>query len=150
MDDLAPRLARASLGLTGVTIAMVGLWATFAPRRFYDDFPGGGLTWVSVDGPYNRHLVTDVGGLQLAVAFLLVAAAALGSRRLVLVAASTALVAAVPHLAYHLLHRDGYEPVDLSTSLVSLALAVVLPAVALLVAWPREAQRRAEVTSARR
>jgi hypothetical protein len=138
------------LALTGATVAVVGLWATFAPRSFYDDFPGGGFAWVSVDGPYNQHLVTDVGGLQLAVAFLLLVAAAMGQRRLVLVAAATALITAVPHLTYHLLHRDGYEQVDLVTSLVSLTLAVVLPAVALLVAWPRAAEPAAEVAPSRR
>ncbi|OWY62406.1 hypothetical protein B7486_58625 [cyanobacterium TDX16] len=150
MDDLAPRPARVLLALTGVTVAVVGAWASFAPRSFYDDFPGFGLLWVNVDGPYNRHLVTDVGGLQLAVAFLLLTAVVLGSRRLVLVAAATALVTAVPHLTYHLFHRDGYEQLDLVTSLVSLTFAVVLPAVALLLAWPRTSQPSAEVVGVQR
>ena len=45
------------------------------PRSFYDDFPGAGRTWVAVDGPYNEHLVRDVGGLNLALAFVAVLAA---------------------------------------------------------------------------
>ena len=35
---------------------------------FYDDFPGLGRSWVAADGPYNEHLVRDVGALNLALA----------------------------------------------------------------------------------
>jgi len=42
---------------------LVGFWALLAPRSFYDDFPGGGRSWVSALPPYNEHLVRDVGGL---------------------------------------------------------------------------------------
>ncbi len=50
----------------------VGLWAQAVPRSFYDDFPGMGRMWVAVDGPYNQHLVRDVGGLNLGLAFVAV------------------------------------------------------------------------------
>ena len=51
----------------------VGLQALFAPRSFYDDFPIG-RGWVAMDGPYNQHLVRDVGSLNLALVVLVFAA----------------------------------------------------------------------------
>ena len=50
--------------------AFVGAWALAAPRSFYDGFPMPGLlgAWVASDGPYNEHLVRDVGSLYLALA----------------------------------------------------------------------------------
>ena len=47
---------------------------TPSPQSFYDDFPGLGRAWVSVDGPYNEHLVRDVGALNLALLVLFVVA----------------------------------------------------------------------------
>ncbi len=42
------RLAvRAGLALLGAGQAVTASWALLAPRAFYDDFPGGGLAWVS-------------------------------------------------------------------------------------------------------
>ena len=58
-------LRRVGLGLLAVSAAIVGFWAEFAPKSFYDDFPGGGHHWVRVDGPYNQHLVRDVGQWNL-------------------------------------------------------------------------------------
>ena len=44
----------------------VGVWQYLAPRSFYDDFPGFGRHWVDVDGPFNAHLLRDVGQGNLA------------------------------------------------------------------------------------
>ena len=52
----------------------VGIQAAFTPRSFYDDFPLG-RGWVALDGPYNQHLVRDVGSLNLALVVLVFAAA---------------------------------------------------------------------------
>ena len=54
---------RVLLIIVGIGNAVVGLWAAVAPQSFYDDFPGAGRHWVAVDGPYNEHLVRDVGVL---------------------------------------------------------------------------------------
>src|SRR2546421_20918 len=51
-----------ALGLTQLTI---GLWALLGSRSFYNDFPFG-QGWVSADGPYNQHLLTDFGALYVA------------------------------------------------------------------------------------
>ena len=67
MRETAARIGCAALGIPG---AIVGVWAAFAPRSFYDDFPGLGQQWVSADGPFNEHLVRDVGELSLALALV--------------------------------------------------------------------------------
>ena len=89
---------RIALGYLALVSTQIGVWALFAPQSFYDDFPGLGRSWVSVDGPYNEHLIRDVGALNLSLVVLLVAAAVLLRHDLVLVAAGAAFVWAVPHL----------------------------------------------------
>src|SRR3712207_9350877 len=61
------------LFVNGVT----GIWATVSPRSFYDDFPGGGHAWVGGDGPYNEHLVRDIGSWGLGVPLVVLPAALL-------------------------------------------------------------------------
>lgn len=82
----------------------VGTWAQFAPLSFWDGFPGFGRAWVSVDGPYNEHLVRDVGGLQLAMVVVLLAALIRPGVMLVRVAALASIAWQGPHLLYHLAH----------------------------------------------
>src|SRR3712207_7559838 len=55
-----------------------GSWQMFAPEAFYRNFPGWGRHWVSVDGPYNEHLLRDAG--QGNLAFGVVALVALLTR----------------------------------------------------------------------
>ena len=126
--------ARLALGYLAVVALQIGIWAQFAPRSFYDDFPGLGRTWVSVDGPYNEHLVRDVGGLYLALAVLIVAAAVTLARPLVVTAAIATLVSGFPHLGYHLVNTDGLTGGDVVSSLFGLALFALVP-VALII-WP--------------
>lgn len=119
------------IGLLFLAIAalVVGLWALFAPESFYDDFPGGGRNWVSPLGPYNEHLVRDVGSLNLALAVLMGWAASSLDRRLVQGSLVVYLVNAVPHFFFHVFHLDELdESSDQVFQTVSLALLVVLPA----------------------
>jgi hypothetical protein len=136
MADRDERVPRILLALTAAPLALVGIWATLTPRGFYDSFPGFGRHWVDVDGPYNEHLVRDVGNLELAVAFVVFAAAIFGGRRLMQIGAVAALLTGVPHVAYHALNRDGYETGDLVASIGGLAVGVVLPAIVLWLTWP--------------
>lgn len=46
--------ARVVLSMLAAVGLVVGSWALFAPQSFYDDFPGAGRHWVSVDGRYNE------------------------------------------------------------------------------------------------
>jgi len=123
---------RAGLLILALAAAVVGFWALLAPQSFYDDFPGGGRTWVSALPPYNEHLIRDVGGLNLALALLLGWAAVTLERAIVLAALVAALVYAVPHFIYHASNLEDLSTGDKVAQTVSLALALVLP-LALLV-----------------
>jgi len=123
---------RIALGYLAVVSIMIGMWAQFAPRSFYDDFPGLGRAWVRVDGPYNEHLVRDVGGLNLALAVVIVAAMISLTRPLIVAAAVASLATGIPHLAYHILNADLLSVGDAAMSIGGLALFAVLP-IALIV-----------------
>jgi hypothetical protein len=126
-------LDRVAAIILAVSFATVGVWAQFAPRSFYDDFPGGGRHWVGGDGPFNEHLVRDVGGLNLALTVILVAGLVTMSSVVIRVAGLAALVYSLPHAAYHTAHLDMYDDaVDQVGLAVSLWGFVVLAAVLLL------------------
>jgi sterol desaturase/sphingolipid hydroxylase (fatty acid hydroxylase superfamily) len=109
----------------------VGAWAQFAPRSFYDSFPGGGRHWVRVDGPFNEHLVRDVGGLNLALA--VIAAFAAVDLGLILVRALSigSIAYWLPHLVYHANHLTPFGTADKLANVGSLAFGLLLPIVAL-------------------
>jgi hypothetical protein len=111
---------------------MVGVWAQGFPRSFYDDFPAMGRVWVAVDGPYNEHLVRDVGGLQLALGFGAVLALLTGSVLLARTVGAGALISGVPHLLYHATHLDPYDTTDSVTMLAALGFGALAGLLALL------------------
>ena len=121
------RWVRIALGYLSLVSLEIGLWAQFAPRSFYDHFPGLGRAWVRVDGPYNEHLVRDVGWLNLALTVVTVWAMVTLARALVLATLVAWLVADLPHLGYHAAHLDGLSTGDGTAEIISLALG---PAVA--------------------
>ena len=124
---------------------LVGVWATLFPQSFYDDFPGLGRVWVAVDGPYNEHLVRDVGQLSLAIALVSGAAAVTMVPLLVRVAAAAWLVNAVPHFVYHLRHLDSYDSTDKAGNVLSLGLLVALPIVVLVLSFRESRDHDPEV-----
>ena len=81
--------------------------------------------WVAVDGPYNEHLVRDVGSLNLALAFVAVVALITGSTLVARAAGGAALIYGVPHLLYHATHLDPYESGDKVALIFSLSVAVL-------------------------
>ena len=110
-----------------------GAWAQFAPRHFFDSFPGFGHRWTAAYPPYNEHLVTDLGSTFLTLGFLLVVGAAttqLRIRRLVLVAV---VLFNVLHLGFHAGHRGTMDTFDFGASVATLAGGVVVPLVLLLI-----------------
>jgi hypothetical protein len=121
------RLLRGGIAVLAVTPAFVGIWATIAPRSFYDDFPGIGQPWVSLVGAYDEHLVRDVGALYLGALVLLGFAWAWLERRLVQAALVSYAVAALPHFIYHCTALDGFSTGDAIAEIGGLALNVVLP-----------------------
>ena len=109
-----------------VVAAVAGLWALLAPRWFYDDFPTSSMHWIATDGPYNRHLVSDVGSFYLALAALTVAA--LARPALSRLAGVVWLVFSVPHWIYHSAHLGLYGTRDQVLNEVALVGVVILAA----------------------
>ena len=130
---IVTRVALAYLTLTGL---VVGAWAFGFPDAFYSAFPGLGRTWVSVDGPFNEHLIRDTGAAYLMTAGL----AGLGLVRPALAApfavGFATLFFNLPHFAYHLTHLGMYGPVDQVMNVVSLLTAVLCSAW-LMTRWAR-------------
>jgi len=122
---------RAGLLILASASLAVGLWALPFPRSFYDDFPLPGRAWISTLGPYNEHLVRDVGALNLALGVLLVLAAVLLERRLVQVSLVAYLAYAVPHFVFHLTKGHAFSLGDNLANMVTLGIAVLLPLVLL-------------------
>jgi hypothetical protein len=134
------RVVRVVLALWAVASVQLGIWATFAPRSFFDDYPGFGRHWVRVDSPYNEHLVRDFGALNLALAVVTIAALVTLSRPMVIAVAVAWLAWGVPHLVYHLRHLDVYETSDQVLNVVLLAALPVLAAVVLVLTLRRPAR----------
>lgn len=124
---------RASLAVLGAAQLVNGLYALFAPRSFYDDFPLG-RGWVEALPAYNEHLVRDVGGLFIATAVVLFAAARSLDRRMVIVAAASFLCFSLPHTIYHFLNLGPYDAFDAVANSVALAATVAIPLWILVVA----------------
>ena len=129
------RLVRVALAIHALVGIQVGLWAAFAPQSFYDDFPGSGRVWVAVDGPYNEHLVRDVGALNLALAVVAIVAFVSLSRAAVAAAGGAWLVYGLPHLVYHLRHLDVLEDSDQLAVAFTLSLNVLVAALVVWTAW---------------
>jgi hypothetical protein len=129
-------LRRILLALTLVLALYAGVWAEFFPRQFYNFFPGFGLNFVSVDGPYNEHLIRDVGSFYLG----------LGAITLVGLLARTALpgriagvgwgVFGVLHFGYHVLHPEG-TTTDYITEIIALVISAALGIILALPSRPR-------------
>ena len=122
MHVMAARVALVALTLAN---GAVGVMARFDPRGFFDDFPFG-REWVSPDGPYNEHLLTDFGAGLLAIAAVTLVAAWRPTREVVVAAAVANIVLGALHFAYHLGTTDLYGTTDNVLSLTSIGLGVVL------------------------
>ena len=136
---------RATLLLLASASLVVWVWALLVPRSFYDDFPLPGRDWVSTLGPYNEHLVRDVGALNLALGVLLATAAILLERRLVQASLLAWLIYAVPHFVFHLVTGHAFSLGDNVANMILLGIAVFLPLVLLssvYAASERTRQRR--------
>jgi uncharacterized protein DUF4345 len=122
------RWIRLGLILLAVPLVVTGAWALFAPESWYDDFPGSGRHWITPLGPYNEHLIRDVGAGFLGQAILALWAAIVLERRLVQAAALMALAFALPHFIFHLSTMDEYSTSDNVLNMTALGISVLLPA----------------------
>ncbi|MGA1836906.1 hypothetical protein VD659_08230 [Herbiconiux sp. 11R-BC] len=141
---------RIILAVTAAIGLFVGAWAAFWPREFYDAFPGLGRIWIAVDGPFNEHLIRDVGALYLALAGASVAAIFSRTPDAARAVGVAWTVFGVPHLAYHLAHLESLAPLDALGNIVSLGGCLALGLV-LMLPGPRRTTRPARgVTLGRR
>lgn len=128
------RVALVLLALFGIP---AGLWAGLAPTSFFADYPGFGLQWVSPDGPYNEHLLRDVGWSWVGLGAVTVAALAAAKRSWARLAGVAWLVFALPHFLYHVVHLDVYD-----TTADQVAVAVSTGALVIVAAVAAAAPRR--------
>ena len=133
---MTDKLTRGGLALLGLIGLQVGVWALLAPRSFYDDFPGGGRHWVAADGPYNEHLIRDVGALNLALLAVVIVALVTRTSSSIRAAALAWLVYSLPHLVYHANHLHLLDDTgDKVLNVAALSLAVVLSAGVLVLSF---------------
>jgi hypothetical protein len=125
-------LQRTLLLILAATGAYTGPWASIAPRSFYDSFPGLGRVWIAVDGPYNEHLIRDVGATFTALFVLSIVAAVSLQPIAVALAAWTWLTFGALHLSYHLPHLGELDATDQILTVGALGGSVVLAALLLL------------------
>ncbi len=123
---LVVRLLLAWFAFFGLTL---GLWQWLFPASFYADFPGLGHHWVSPDGPYNEHLLRDVGQGNLAIGTVALVALLTGVVWLARAVGLAAVAANVPHQLYHQAHvtvlPDRTDQVLQSGTLAAVSLAAV-------------------------
>ncbi len=132
----------------GVPQALIGLWALLGPHSFYADFPAGTDGWVHVLGPFDEHLVTDVGALFVALGVVM-AFAAMSLRRGTVVAAATGwLVFSVPHFLWHVFNLDPYTTADAVANTVTLGWTVAGGVLVLFLALRRRERRPAPAGAA--
>jgi hypothetical protein len=128
----AARIRQVLAGVLAASAAYVGGWAMVAPRSFYDSFPGLGQHWVSPTGPYNEHLVRDVGGLYLALMVISIWTMLRPARDVARVVGLAWLIFSIPHLIFHLNHLDGLSTTAQFGEIGSLAGTVLLAGALLL------------------
>jgi hypothetical protein len=130
-------VARVALLVLAVAGLYQGVWAQVGPRSFFEKFPGG-MNWIAGDGPYNEHLVRDIGGLVNALSVVAIVAAWSLSRPLLAATTAGWLVYALPHLGYHV--RQPLDDAGMQVlNVLVLSGEVVLPVLGLLGAsWGSE------------
>ena len=145
MNTLIPRIGLAYFAVMNLVL---GAYASVAPRHYFEHFPGAGRTWVALDGPYNEHLMRDYGALNLALGVLAVCALVFMTRELIIATALAEIVYAVPHVIYHLAHRERLgDSSDQVGAIGGLAFGIVIGFVLLVYAFnerqPATSQNRA-------
>ena len=132
----APATVRAGLILLAITDVAQGFWQYFLPRSFYEHVPT-----VALNPPFSAHLMTDVGGLNLAMAVVLGASAIIMERHLVITALTAYLVYAVSHLLFHVTHLTGFTAADMALTTTGLGVLAAAPAALLVAAVWKPAPR---------
>ncbi len=123
MNPFVHRVCLAILTFTGL---LVGVWAYLAPVNWYNTFPGLGLRWLPVLGPYNEHFVKDVGAMYLAMAAVSVMAFCYVTNQALMRTAALALsIFNILHLIYHVTMLHMYGPLDAVLNMIALTVVTV-------------------------
>jgi hypothetical protein len=126
---------RVGLAYLALSFLLIGVWAQFWPQSFYNDFPGLGRAWVRLDGPFNEHLIRDVGGLNLGLGLAAIFALRFSQARVIQAISLVMFVYSLPHYVYHLMHLSVLPTtLDQVANIVLLGLNVFIPLALLIVA----------------
>jgi len=115
---------RLGLVLLGLPQLVIGVYALFFSRDFFREFPLG-RSWAEL-GPYNEHLVTDVGALFCAMGVIALYGAARVDRRLSQAVALGWIVFTVPHLIFHVRENQGLEAADVVAQVAVFAVQLLI------------------------
>jgi hypothetical protein len=126
------RLHFFALGLSALLGLFVGGWAYFAPQSFYDSFPGVLGSWVSVDGPFNEHLIRDVGAMYLALGAASVGGSIWRNAVAYRILGIAWTVFGTLHFAYHALHLEHMSLESAIGEMVALGVSLLLGVVLLI------------------
>jgi AhpD family alkylhydroperoxidase len=107
---------------------LVALWIRISPHSFWSTFPGLGHHWVKALGPYDGHTITDYGAALVGLSVGLIAVALFPRARAATILLVAWIVAATPHLAYHVVATGPLDAADNAVNIAVLALTVLLPA----------------------
>lgn len=125
---------------TGVATMILGSWAFFLPRGFFDGFPIEGADWVSTLGEFNDHLMRDYGAAQVGLGI----AAILVALRKTPTGISTVMAGymgfGILHLGYHFTTFGFFPPASAGSQAVALTLFVLIP----FVIWRNIPSRKEE------
>ena len=124
-----PHIHRVCLVILALSGLIVGPWAYFAPLHWYNTFPGMGMQWLPVLGPFNEHLVKDVGGMYLGLAALSFwTLFHLTNRTLVLITAVSWTIFNTLHLTYHATMLHMYDTFNAVMNVIALTTVLVCSA----------------------
>jgi len=122
---MSTSIARGIAWALAASAAYVGFWAMAWPHSFFTTFPGLGQAWVVPLGPFNEHLVRDVGGLYVALLVFSGWAAAKGDTGALRALGWAWLAFGLPHLAFHATHRHGFSTAEWAASMTPLTFAAL-------------------------
>jgi hypothetical protein len=126
------RLHFLALAFSALLGLFVGGWAYFAPQSFYDSFPGILGSWVSVDGPFNEHLIRDVGAMYLALAAASMGGLVWRSEVGFRVLGTAWTVFGALHFLYHSLHLAHMSLESAIGEMIALGVSLLLGVVLLI------------------
>lgn len=132
---------RRVLWLLASVSGIIGAYAYGAPHSFYRHVIG-----VRLLGPYNEHLMSDVGGLYLGFAIAFTFAARTLVREVVVASSAAFAVAQAAHFLYHALHLEPFTLEEGAAQTIGLAALLALPLVVLCLSRDGRTQRSRKQT----